>query len=206
MPFRSVRLDTSIAGPSHLSLANIDDYLVEDEELSIYLYEVSTRSLKVPVRLRMVAVAQMGDFAEARITLLAVDFDVATLPSASAIGPISRLGDARGQLHRLFVVPSPSVVRQVITTLGDSPAWEISSLEVGGPSNYQIYLVVSTQDTTDLSLIDFSENRDLKSSQPLTNPSDIEQILTLESKLLFHPLSTGTLDLGGKLNDDEVAN
>lgn len=187
LPFRATRFDTSVGGPVHLAQSNIDEYLVEDEELSIYIYEISNRSLRIPIRIRMVAVAKKATLETGTVTLSAVEGDVASLPFASAIGPISRMGDNRGQLHRIFVVPSPSVIEQVVSDLAAMRACVISKAESGGPGAIEVLLFVSEEDLVTLSYIGFSVNQETDNAKEDQCIDSKEQAVIIESKLLYHP-------------------
>ncbi|MDA8025043.1 MAG: hypothetical protein M0T78_00665 [Actinomycetota bacterium] len=187
LPFRATRFDTSVGSPIHLVQSNIDEYLVEDEELSIYIYEISNRTLKIPVRIRLVAVAKEATSETGTITLFAVEGDVASLPFASAIGPISRMGDTRGQLHRIFVVPSPSVIEQVVSDLAAKSAYVISKAESGGPGLFEVLLFVSEEDLNTLSDVGFSSNQEMDSNDDEQGNGSEEQAVIIEPKLLYHP-------------------
>lgn len=189
-PFRSIRFDSSVAGPDELSKKDSVLPLVEDEEVSIYVYEISNRTLSTPIRIRMASIAWPNSPNSARMRLLAVATDVASFPFSTAIGPISRIGDAKGQLHRLFVAPSTSIIQQVLADVANLDAWEIDSIELGGQGTFEVLLIVNTSDLESLTSIQFTREA-TNGIEGLAVGTDGEgREIFIESKLLYQPKTT----------------
>ncbi|MDA8195928.1 MAG: hypothetical protein M0019_01740 [Actinomycetota bacterium] len=187
-PLRSLRFDTAVAGPAELSKGLIEEHLVEDEEESIYLYEISNRNLATPVRLRFIAFRTLSSEANGRIHLLAIDSDVSSLPYASAIGPISRMGDFRGQLHRLFVAPSPSVIQQVLEGVSSRECLVLDEIALSSTSAFDVVLLVSSSDLDPLSSIKLSSKHVNRGVTDELEESLNGQEVVIESDLIFHLL------------------